>query len=105
MVTNPDPIGDPSYEPKYLLICQSCSFKYYTVASSPLPLIEVKTALPPLHADGKNKELQKMPRKFKCPECGNLMRVCLAPAPPPEEVKNSKEDKYGKEQQKEMQWP
>lgn len=75
-------------EPKYLLICNTCQYKFYTDASEPVPLTEIKFAQPPLHADGKRHDNTNLPRRFKCPRCGYVVKIVRLVSQDQSEEKN-----------------
>ena|SRR5579859_7172744 len=60
---------------KYMLICNNCGQKHFTNGNDISNLTEVKTAPLPRHADGVNKEIQEVTRKFRCSHCGMLLKV------------------------------
>ena len=74
---------------KYMLICSSCNNKHFTNGHDVGDLFfEVKTAPPPKHADGVNKETQDMPRKFRCPQCGYIFKIVKLKQETPEDIED-----------------
>jgi DNA-directed RNA polymerase subunit RPC12/RpoP len=60
---------------KYLLICSYCGHKVYNEGKDFSSLTEVPFAPIPARWDGKDKTTIKQPRKFKCSECGRLLKT------------------------------
>ncbi len=60
--------------------CSNCQYKIFTDGKGIDGLVEVKKCNPPLHADGKNKEIFNRGKFFKCPQCGYTMKGFFPPA-------------------------
>ena len=68
---------------QYLLYCSHCGNKHFTDGNN-IDMIEIKSAPLPLRADGKTTTTKKLPRKFKCPQCGFILKPIKTEEKPPE---------------------
>lgn len=73
---------------KYLIQCSSCNNRVFTDGKDLHGLVEVAYSPPPLRANGINKETAKLGKRFRCNQCGNLMKAKALPEQPaaPEEL-------------------